>query len=260
VLQRRRIVGTPDLVVDDVRCRSHPSGWSGPEVARGYGVVFVRRGCFRRRVHGAESVLERPGDEQEVAHPIEGGDACTAIALSEGLVASLYGGDPGLPTGTATTPPAVDLAARRLIASRDRDPFEESERAIVLLASVVEDHAPERVRSCRPATDRARRRVVDDAREVLASHPSVGLVELARRVAVSPHHLSRIFHELAGETVSPYRNRLRVRLALERIADGERNLASLAIDLGFADGAHLARRVRRETGRSPSELRLELGA
>jgi AraC-like DNA-binding protein len=49
--------------------------------------------------------------------------------------------------------------------------------------------------------------------------------------------------------------RLRVRAALERLAGGERQLARLAADLGFADQAHLTRAVRAETGATPSALR-----
>jgi len=48
---------------------------------------------------------------------------------------------------------------------------------------------------------------------------------------------------------------LRARAALERVAGGERDLARLAADVGFADQSHLARVVRRETGRPPSALR-----
>jgi transcriptional regulator GlxA family with amidase domain len=86
------------------------------------------------------------------------------------------------------------------------------------------------------------------------------LAELAGRVALSPHHLSRVFKAETGETISRYRNRLRVRLALERLADGERCLARLAADLGFVDQAHLARVVRSEVGASPSELRRRFAA
>lgn len=55
--------------------------------------------------------------------------------------------------------------------------------------------------------------------------------------------------------MSAYRNQLRVREALDRLADGERSLTSLATDLGFADHAHMTRTVRRETGMTPSALR-----
>ena len=111
----------------------------------------------------------------------------------------------------------------------------------------------------RATTAAARRRVVDDAREAIAIQPTIGLFELARVVAVSPHHLSRIFRAETGETISRYRNRARVRVALERLADRERSLARLACELGFADQAHLARVVRREVGSTPSALRSSLG-
>ena len=42
--------------------------------------------------------------------------------------------------------------------------------------------------------------------------------------------------------------RLRARSALEQLAGGERDLARLAADLGFADQSHLCRVIRRETG------------
>jgi AraC-like DNA-binding protein len=96
---------------------------------------------------------------------------------------------------------------------------------------------------------------VDEARAAVAVDPRRGLVDLARQLAVSPHHLSRVFSELSGQTFSGYRNRVRVRLALDAIADGERRLARLATELGFADQAHLTRVVRSETGRPPAQLR-----
>lgn len=49
--------------------------------------------------------------------------------------------------------------------------------------------------------------------------------------------------------------RLRVRAALERLADGEDNLSRLAADLDFADHSHLCRVIRNETGSTPSSLR-----
>jgi AraC-like DNA-binding protein len=97
--------------------------------------------------------------------------------------------------------------------------------------------------------------LVDDAREALAADPSLGLADVARHVSVSPWHLSRLFRRHTRETLSRYRNRLRVRLALERLAEGEESLARLAADLSFADQAHLSRVFRRELGPTPSALR-----
>ena len=129
------------------------------------------------------------------------------------------------------------------------------ERAIGLAAAVLERDAPARVASGRPATDRARRAVVEQAREALMADPEQSLPDLGRRLAVSPHHLSRVFRALTGVTVSRHRMRLRVRAVLERLGGGERDLARLAADAGFADQAHLCRVVRAETGTTPSALR-----
>jgi AraC-like DNA-binding protein len=207
---------------------------------------LVRRGCFRRRVDGVESVVdsvtayfERPGEEQQVAHPVEGGDACTQLTLPPSYV--FEGAEPRF------TEAPVDLAQRLLLRACDLDEF--VERAVAVADHLLRRPAPAR-----------RRAFVDRAREVIAADPRICLHEVARVTAVSPHHLSRTFRAETGETVSRYRNRVRVRLALERIADGEDSLARLAAELGFADQAHLSRVVRAELGRTPSELRKDLQA
>jgi AraC-like DNA-binding protein len=110
----------------------------------------------------------------------------------------------------------------------------------------------------RPGTVRERRRVADAAHEALAADPDRSLPELAADLGVSAHHLSRIFRAAAGHTLSRHRMRLRVRAALERLAGGERSLARLAADLGFADQSHLCRVIRSETGHTPSALRRAL--
>jgi AraC-like DNA-binding protein len=261
-LKKRRLAATDDFVVEAVECSCGAADWSAPESAATYGIVFARRGCFRRLVNGVETFVdptvvyfERPTDEQQIAHPA-GGDACTALYPSEELLASLWGGELGLPRTPVPTGPMTDLRHRLLFAAvSTRDAADAAEAVVSLLAGELERSAPKRVAAGRPRTVLARRRVVWGVREALVEDPASSVIELARRVAVSPHHLSRIFKDETGETVSRYRNRLRLRLALERIADGERRLARVAADLGFADQAHLARVVRNELGTTPSQLR-----
>jgi AraC-like DNA-binding protein len=84
------------------------------------------------------------------------------------------------------------------------------------------------------------------------------LLDLARRLHVSPHHLSRVFAAATGVPVARHRRRLRARAALERLAGGETDLARLAADTGFADQSHLCRVLRAETGRTPAALRAAL--
>jgi AraC-like DNA-binding protein len=85
--------------------------------------------------------------------------------------------------------------------------------------------------------------------------PSLSLIDIAHRVGASPHHLSRVFSELTGITVSRYRNVLRVREAVACLSEGHDDIARLAAELGFADHAHLTRTVGAFTGLAPSILR-----
>jgi AraC-like DNA-binding protein len=262
LLAKTSLVVSRDFAVETVQCRCGTTGWSEPEKVARYGIVFVRQGCFHRRLNGTDSFVdptvvyfERPDDEQQIAHPA-GGDLCTALYLSEAMLSAMWGGEPGLPDEPLATDAKTDLQQRLLLAALLRSDTAEVEEQLVGLASgVLERSAPRRLASGRPATRWARRSAVSAAREALAESPRTGLIELARRVAVSPHHLSRVFKDETGMTISRYRNRLRVRLALERLAAGEPCLARLAADLGFADQAHLARVVRRELGATPSRLR-----
>jgi AraC-like DNA-binding protein len=265
MLVRRTLVAGDGFSVVDVRCGCGRGGWSAPEESHGYGLVFVRSGCFRRTSDGVESFLdaatayfEAPGREQRVAHPHDGGDRCTGIVLAPWLVLSLLADHPALPLEPVFTSAADDLGHRRLLATAD--PLEAEERVVALAAGVLCRVAPARVDAGRPATTHLRRRIVDAAREALSADPRISLVAIARAIAVSPHHLSRVFAAETGETVSRYRNRVRARLALERIAEGEPSLARLAAELGFADHAHLTRVIRREAGAPPSRLRQELRA
>jgi AraC-like DNA-binding protein len=253
-----------DLQIVDVTCRHEHGRGSPDEQPGGHSLVFVRRGCFVRSVDGVETLLDatvaycmNPQEEQRYDHPYADGDDCTSLFLSPKLVASLWGGEPTLPSTPLPTPGTIDLEHRLLLrdARRGGDAQALIERAIALSARALEQADPRRVAAGGPASTRARRAAADGAREILAANPERSLPELADALAVSPHHLSRVFHSIIGETISRYRMRLRTRSALERLAGGEHDLARLAADLGFSDQSHLCRVIRRETGSAPSALR-----
>lgn len=263
-LRVRRLIDGTGHVVDDVHCAAGRGGWSETEQTSGYAFVLGRSGCFQRRTNGADTLIDAavgyfrgPGEEQQVAHPADCGDRCTSIGLDPSFLASLWAGDPdGLP-GTVFLAPMVDLAHRQLLASCLSGASSTDVEELIgnLAAAALAQHNSRRVDSGRPASAATRLRIVSDARHLLADDPTRTLGELARELAVSPHHLSRIFGAATGTSVTTYRNRLRVRAALERIADGERSLTRVAADLGFSDHAHLTRTVQRETGLTPSDHR-----
>jgi AraC-like DNA-binding protein len=257
------LVSGPDVTVHDYACRDHEPGWSRCDPGKGPAIVLVRRGCFRRRVRGVETLLDpgvaffdRPDDEHALSHPVDGGDDDTLLVLSDRLMAELAGGEPDLPDGVVFTTPDIDLRHRMVLGAGGRDEAADAEdAAIALAASILRRADPGRMESGRPGTFESRRRIVDLARQVLTTDPQVGLVELSRRVATSPYHLSRIFREVTGQTLTTYRRRLRIRSALDRLRQGDTNLAAVAADAGFADHAHLARTFRRELGAVPSTIR-----
>jgi AraC-like DNA-binding protein len=264
VLRTDTLVDRDGVMLADVACR-HLTGRGLPDEQRRHAIVFVRRGCFVRSAGGVESMLDpavaycmNPGEEERYDHPQPGGDDCTWLRLEPGLVATLAGGgDPALPAGPIPTDGEIDLRHRLLLAAgrRGADPHELVERAIAVAARVLACVDPRPVQSGRPATARARRRAADGVREALSADLERSLPDLARDVAVSPHHLSRVFHAVTGLTVSRYRRRLRARLALERLAGGDDDLAGLAHEVGFADQSHLCRVLRAETGEVPSAIR-----
>ena len=267
MLSMRTIVNLDGVEVSDVACRHSRGRGHTDEQTNGHTIVFVRRGCFVRSADGVESLLDptvaycmNAGEEQRYDHPHDEGDDCTSLVLHPDLIASLWGGEPRLPPAPLHTSPGIDLEHRLLLSAgrNGADPHELVERALTLAANVLEQGDPRPVASGRPATIRAQRTAADGAREILAEDPERSLPELARELAVSPHHLSRVFRSLTGHTISRHRMRLRARAALEHLAGGESDLARIATDVGFADQSHLCRVIVRETGYTPATLRRAL--
>jgi AraC-like DNA-binding protein len=178
------------------------------------------------------------------------------MCLSPALIAALCGGDPRVTLSTVPMDTASELAVRRAVAmARRGDPDGSLEEHLVhVAATLIARRLPARVSGGRPAAA-VHQRLATRARETLLAEPAAGLIELSGRVGCSPHHLSRVFSRVTGSSVSAYRNRIRVSRALDRLAEGERDLAALAHDLGFADHAHMTRTIRAVTGQTPSACR-----
>jgi AraC-like DNA-binding protein len=173
-----------------------------------------------------------------------GGDLCTAVSLAPTLWRTLTGDGPDPVASTVYVDARLELAHRRLhaAASAGDVDFALAEHLLHLLALTLERVAAAQA-SVELPTRSADRACAAAAREAIAAdHPaSHGLFPLAQLLGVSPYRLSRAFTGELGVSLTRYRNRVRVSRALQRLEDGERNLAALAADLGFADQAHLCR-------------------
>lgn len=198
MLSTRSVFDYEGLRIADIACR-HGRGPGAAEETDGYGIGFVRRGCFARSAEGGRALLDpsslffvNPNGEHRYDHPHTGGDDCTAFLLDAELLASIWGGDLRLPAGAAHSSPELDLAHRQLLADAERtdDAEEIFERAVLLLTATLEGSDRVRVGSGRPATERARRRLVEQAREALAADHG---------------HLCRVLREETGSTPSALR-------------------------------------------------------
>ena len=93
------------------------------------------------------------------------------------------------------------------------------------------------------------------ARLVQADPAAGDLSALARKVGLSPSHLSRLFAEQTGVALTTYRNRQRLRRFFELYDDGKQTTAlAAALDAGFGSYAQFYRVFRKETGRGPADL------
>jgi AraC-like DNA-binding protein len=81
------------------------------------------------------------------------------------------------------------------------------------------------------------------------------LGEVARELRTSATYLCRIFRRETGQTLSDYRRALRLRDALERLAEPGPDLASLSRWLGFSSQSHFTLAFRCAFGVTPSRYR-----
>jgi AraC-like DNA-binding protein len=257
----------PGARVVDHDCRK-PAGTRGSyEYSLDYGLVLLRRGGYWREVNGrgaylgpTDAFFERPFVEQRIEHHRESGDRCTSLWLSESAVCALAG-DGSVPDEPITTTPAIDLRHRELIVALrvGIDRFEFEERLAQLVGAVAECAAPGRFTARRSTTRANHDRVLQHAREAVVADPAgVDFGDLAQALGHTRFHVSRVFSQASGMTLSQFRNRVRVAMAFERLADGYENLAVLSADLGFVDQSHLSRVVRASTGERLGALRHRL--
>jgi len=263
---RTEVGAVRGLSVVSLECHKTAGAWSVPAYIQGpeYGLSLVRRGGFIRRANGRSGFVdatmayfEGPGTEVSIGHDSDGGDDSTLFVFSEeGIVQ--FTGDAIVPEEFVHTTPDVDLAHRALIVRLRRgvDSFELEERLALLLGALTEIAVPGRLYGARTQTEAAHQRIVDRARGAIAADPAaVELAAIAADLGHSRYHVSRIFSRMTGTTLSRHRNRIRISVALDRLADGEENLAGLAADLGFVDQSHMVRVMRTTLGQHPSGIR-----
>jgi AraC-like DNA-binding protein len=81
------------------------------------------------------------------------------------------------------------------------------------------------------------------------------LANIAGAIDCSIFHLCRSFRRATGLTLHDYRDEVRLRLALERLERGERDLTRLALEVGYSSHSHFTAAFHRSFGMPPSTAR-----
>jgi AraC family transcriptional regulator len=207
------------------------------------------------------------------SHPFGCGDCGSTLVLRpDVLLEAMAVHDPSVhdrpgrpfPCRRAPSAPPVYLTQRLLARELEDpvalDPSGVIETALALAACAVASAFPA-AKAARPsaATRRerqARERVEGVRSEIARAYDRhQPLEELAAGAGCSVYHLCRIFRRHTGLPVHRYRNRLRLRAALERLADPKVDLTGVALDVGFSSHSHFTAAFRAEFGVTPSQVR-----
>jgi AraC family transcriptional regulator len=241
-------------------------------------VSFIHSGAFVLHARGRSAVIDatsvllhNPGEPFRSEHPFGCHDRGSSIVVQRELLLELMGPDDPwarerpdalfprmLVQGLFRAQLLQRLLVRGLRNGAPRETLAIEETAFKVLREVLkrDDQEPERSATHREPS-RARRSYAEDAKALLQRRfrERLQLDDIARSLYVSPYHLCRLFREETGLPIHSYLNRLRLREALETIAEGEADLSELAAGLGFSSHSHFTAAFRKELGLSPREVK-----
>ena len=254
---------SPLVRVFDVACHMPRSGCAAEEWCPEAQLVLPRRGVFVMHCRSSAIVADPNsalvfgmGETFQVSHPGDGGDLCTVLVFRPELVEDAFG---SLETRHATIDAAAQMDIHTLthtLMAGTSDRLEAEESAVLILNALGRAFRSSPLSGSQRAREVQQRRV-GEVRALLASQATDvwDLESIARAVYCSPFHLARQFRSATGESIGRYLLRLRLALALDRLAQGETDLARLAVELGFAHHSHFSARFRSVFGTTPTAVR-----
>jgi len=264
----RSLLKSPTVTIRDTHCQGTCRHKSTEECTATTQLVFPYRGVYVRYVGQDQAVAEanqvlffNATEGYQISHPVEGGDACLTLVISEPLLRELA--PRGFLRDSATLAfqqqrRRIDARAQVLVAlighilrRNIAEPLEAEGLALTLVQ-----------RALGPRTTHAagasvgRQLLVDRAKLVLTSDLARRwtLAEIATEVRCSPVYLTQVFQQVEGLPLYRYQLRLRLARALDLLAHYG-DLTTLSLDLGFSSHSHFSAAFREAYGRSPSKFR-----
>jgi AraC-like DNA-binding protein len=271
------LFASPDLFFAELSVPRDDPQWGEdnqivrPIVALPAAPVWQRQdGAGRRLFNQNHVVFHRPGTEYRRERFRDMAYRCLFFFPAPSLLREIAvesdpsaGGADRLPAGGGPLDArtfALSRLAARYLRSGPADPASAREVLYeVLRGAVRASGLPPRSQSrtaVSGATRRARREVVEGAKEVLTTRMAepVSLDDLARGLFTSPYHLARLFRAATGFSVHGYLMHLRLRTGLERMQAGAGGIGEVGLGLGYRSHSHFTASFRRAFGLTPSRM------
>lgn len=250
------------ITVVDYRCEARPGDTPFVEYHDAFTISYVLSGSFGYRFRGdafelvAGSVLVgHPGDEYMCTHDHAGGDRCLSFSLEPALVEEI--GEPKVWRAgyVAPRPDLMVLGELGRSSAVGRTAIAVDEVGLLLAQRFV-DAVSGRKRPSRSPSAIDRRRAVEMALWIDAhSTTRIGLALASRQAGLSPFHFLRVFSDVLGITPHQYLVQSRLRHAARLLADEDRSVTDVALEVGFADLSNFVRTFHRAAGVSPRRFR-----
>lgn len=214
------------------------------------------------QLHSAEGELMLPGRWAWLQFRLPT-DARTAMpGLSARETAVLRAGLSAVKPPVFHYSPALEDCMERLIGEHRR-PTRESPiaaRGILheLIAWIIRDHRAEQLRQNQaPATYSP---PIVKVMQWLGEHldENISVSDLADVAGLSPSYFRRWFHREVGSSPRDYVTQLRIERSKRLLAESNRSITQIAMDLGYSTSAYFTAVFHGETGTTPSEFRRQL--
>jgi AraC-like DNA-binding protein len=206
------------------------------------------------------AVLYNPGDQYKRHLISAAGDRSIFMIVRPDLLQALAADSPAvdgedLRFASRLVPmgPKAHLARwglfRHLLREREADPLLVEETCFFILNSVLFE--------TRASNTGRNHRVVDAAKALLIQRYTEPLTlnHIGRELFVSPFHLARLFRAETGYTLHGYVTQLRLRHALDLLADPHLDVHQVGIRVGFSTHSHFTESFRKAFHVTPSVAR-----
>ncbi len=93
------------------------------------------------------------------------------------------------------------------------------------------------------------------SKDMLYREPNLSLWDLAKHIGVTSHYVSQTLNTQLNSSFFDYINRWRIKDAVEQLNATDETILVIAYDVGFNSRSAFYKAFKRETGKTPSEMR-----